>query len=268
MATYVIGDVHGQYAALLSLLDKLHYDEASDELWFVGDLVNRGPNSLEVVRFVCDLFQRGKCKVVLGNHDFSLLAQAIPGSTLKPKKATQSILAAEDGEALIMQMRQFPLLVVDDSHHVVMTHAGFYPLWTLSIAQRLNADVMAALQGEQVGDFLRDVYADEPADWDINRTGIPALRFAVNVFTRMRYLKKDLRLDFDCKLPPKEAPRNLMPWFAVPQADEYRCVFGHWAALGLTIKPHYACIDGGAAWDGMLIAFDLARWQVAGKIKV
>lgn len=266
MATYVIGDVHGQYDALLRLLEKIRYREGRDALWFVGDLVNRGPKSLEVLRYVSALGDR--CKVVLGNHDFSLLVQAVGDPAVPRKKTTATILAAKDGPALVDRMREWPLMLVDPARRVIMSHAGVYPGWTLAAAEVCAREVAVALKGENSAQFLLNVYRDEPSCWSENLGAIARCRFTVNAFTRMRYLTGQGCLELAAKMPPEEAPKNLTPWYQRRRAEGFRHLFGHWAALGLRVQRDWACLDGGAAWNAELIAFDLDRWAVAARVKV
>lgn len=266
MASYVIGDVHGQYDGLRHLLAKIKYKKGRDELWFVGDLVNRGPKSLEVLRFVVGLGKQAK--VVLGNHDFSLMVQALDRPEVKIKATTREILSASDGRELVAAMRKWPMMVVDKKRRVVMTHAGLYPGWTVKTAETLNGEIMHALQGKKGDDFLARVYHDHPHCWSRELIGMDRLRFGVNAFCRMRFLTEKGCLDFAAKTPPDQAPKGLEPWYMQKTRSRYRCVFGHWAAQGLTITPAWACIDGGAAWGGKLVAFDLDRWDVAGSVAV
>lgn len=267
MTDYVIGDVHGQYDALMRLLDKVAYDENRDILWFVGDLVNRGPDSLGVLRFVVNLGD--KAKVVVGNHDFSLMVQALRSPKIRIKKSSEQILAAPDGEALVMAMRQWPLMIEDAWRGVIMAHAGLYPYWSLEQARAQNEVYCAAMRAddEMVASFLLSTYDDGSGYWRETDDALAQMRFTINAFARMRFLERDGRLNFSAKVPPRSAPKNLLPWYKAHH-DTVKVVFGHWAALGLMVKPHYACIDGGAAWGGELIAFDIDNWKVAEKVSV
>ena len=264
MAIYAIGDVHGQYAALMRLLEKIGYGDG-DELWFVGDLVNRGPDSLRVLRLVQGL---KKARVVLGNHDLSLLVQAQQFKGNKIKPAMAAILAADDGEELVNNLRFYPMLHVDKEHKVAMSHAGMYPAWTMKMAKRLNREVSKALAGKKYREFLKNLYGNEPACWAENLAGMEEKRFAVNVFCRMRFLDRSGNMDFAAKMAPYEAAGDLLPWFDMPMHNKYRWIFGHWASCGLMVRQRVACIDGGSAWGGELVAFDVARWAVAGKVNV
>lgn len=264
MAIYAIGDVHGQYAALLRLLEKIGYG-GGDELWFVGDLVNRGPDSLNVLRFVTGL---QNARVVLGNHDFSLLVQAqyFKGNRVKPAMA--EILAAKDGAELVDKLRGYPLLHVDRERKVAMSHAGMYPGWTMKTAKRLNRAVCKSLQGKRYREFLKDLYGDEPALWSDELDGMAAKRFAVNVFCRMRFLDAQGGLELVEKAAPYDVAGRLRPWFDYAVHHRYRWIFGHWASCGLMVRERVACIDGGSAWGGELVAFDVEKWCVAARVSV
>lgn len=270
MANYIIGDVHGQFDALTKLLDMLNYDEKNDELWFVGDLVNRGPKSLEVLRFVADLQQRGVAKVVLGNHDFSLMVQALNIPEVRIKKSTMEILQAPDAVQLLHIIRTWPLMVEDKTRKIIMTHAGAYPLWSLEklhVQHEIYQSYMANTH-EQVNQFLRMVYHNGTGKWSETEADIEKMRFTVNAFTRMRFLTGKGGLDFDCKEPPEDAPKRLTPWYQLLPNNGYRYIFGHWAACGLRVTERYACIDSGAAWGGGLTAFNGDTWKVAATISL
>ena len=267
MAVYAIGDVHGQYDALCRLLDKVKYTD-DDQLWFVGDLVNRGPESLGVLRLVRGLGDR--VKLVLGNHDFSMLVQAQQFNDIKIKKSTRSILNAVDGTELLDYLRATPMIQIDEKLGVVMVHAGWYPRWTVADALAANKLICNELQSSGHQRFLRKVYDDEPRCYNdaIKGKKMDKARFAVNTFCRMRYLDQNNCLDFAAKMPPEEAPAELTPWYDVPSELPYKLVFGHWASLGLRVGKQFACIDAGAAWGGKLVAFDLEQWTVAAQVPV
>lgn len=269
MATYIIGDVHGQFDALMRLLSKINYKEDKDELWFVGDLVNRGPQSLEVLRFVVGLGVR--VKVVLGNHDFSLMVQALELPHVKIKKSSEAILKAPDSKILLSAMRSWPLFYENTEYNVIMAHAGFYPFWSIETArmqQQMYQYEMLKTEKES-NQFLEQVYANGSGYWNKRDSFIEQMRFTVNAFLRMRFLEKDGRLNFDCKLPPEEAPTNLIPWFEEKMREnKYRYIFGHWAACGLKVTKNWACLDSGAAWGGGLTAFNLEKWEVTASVRV
>ncbi|UJF24147.1 symmetrical bis(5'-nucleosyl)-tetraphosphatase [Suttonella sp. R2A3] len=265
MAIYAIGDVHGQYDALQRLLDQLS-PTSNDELWFVGDLINRGPKSLEVLRYVRGLGKQAK--VVLGNHDFAFLVQAQGYKGIELKKAGREIMAADDGEELLNYLRHLPLLHINEQYKIIMVHAGLFPKWQVADALVANQAIMHGLQGENYRNFLLSVFGNKPQDGKHARTALDKARFAVNVFCRMRYLDKQGRLDFDAKMAPENAPAHLKPWFYFHGQRDYRVIFGHWAALGFRIGADAACLDAGAAWGGSLVGLDVIKWHLAAKAKV
>lgn len=265
MAIYAIGDVHGQYDALRRLLDKLS-PASDDELWFVGDLINRGPKSLEVLRYVRAL--GAQAKVVLGNHDFAFLVQAQGYKGIHLKKAGREIMAAEDGEALLDYLRHLPLLHLNEQYKTIMVHAGLFPKWGVMDALAANQLIMQGLQGADYRDFLLAVFGNEPRDGRMVRSELEQARFAVNVFCRMRYLDAHGRLDLDAKMAPADAPAHLKPWFYFHGQKDYRVIFGHWASLGLNIGHDAACLDAGAAWQGKLAALDVVNWRLAAVVPI
>lgn len=269
MGIYAIGDVHGQYEALMRLLERLNYDEAADELWFVGDIINRGPDSVRALRCVSRL--KGKTKVVIGNHDFTLMVQANGLDKGRIKNTTKEILNAPDAQEMIDAVQSWPLMVQDEARQIVMAHAGVYPYWDLDTAIEMNAQYCRQMRQKdnERREFLQTVYRNGNGEWKKNGKNSVKQCFAVNAFARMRFLKTNAALDFDGKMPPEEAPKALVPWYELHAARQaFRVVFGHWAALGLRLHEKYACIDGGAAWSGELIAFDLAQWRVAATVAI
>lgn len=261
MAIFAIGDVHGHLDGLLRLLDKVGYGD-SDELWFVGDLVNRGPDSAGVLRFVHGLRLK---RVVLGNHDFSMLVQAqrFPGGRMQ--QSTLDVLHTEDGEELIDGLRQFPLLHVEPRLQLLMSHAGLFPQWSIEDGQAASDAVSAQLRGNGYREFLREIFGDNPNQWSADLQGMDYWRFAVNAFCRMRYLNADGSLNLYAKNQPKKTP-GLSPWFSVSQRCDWLQLFGHWASLGLRTKGQAICLDGGYAWGGQLVAYDVLHRRVAAAI--
>lgn len=261
MAIYVVGDVQGCHDALLRLLTALRFDLARDQLWFAGDLVNRGPQSLETLRFVQGLGDRAIC--VLGNHDLHLLARAAGGRSGR-RDSLDAILAAPDRDSLLYWLRQRPLL-----HTVpgwVLCHAGLAPGWTLALAVGLAREVEAALRGKDYALFLAAMYGDQPALWSPALTGMDRLRFAVNAFTRMRYCAPDGTLEFHAKGMPGTQPSPLQPWFTSPArlAIDAEIMFGHWSTLGQVHWPQHRVwgLDTGAVWGGRLTALNLETRQL------
>lgn len=256
MTTYAIGDVQGCHSALLRLLDALHYEPSRDQLWFAGDLVNRGPQSLETLRFVKSLGAAAAC--VLGNHDLHLLARAAGGRSGR-RDSLDGVLAATDRDELLDWLRQRPLLHEMDGW--VLTHAGIAPCWTLPQARAAARAVEAVLRGGEHADFLAQMYGDEPRRWSAELPRIEALRFAVNAFTRMRYCQPDGALEFRDKGAPGTQGAALLPWFALPSriAIDAEIIFGHWSTLGRVHWPQQRVwgLDTGAVWGGRLTALDL-----------
>jgi bis(5'-nucleosyl)-tetraphosphatase (symmetrical) len=255
MAVYAIGDIQGCYDELLELLATLHFNRQCDRLWFVGDLVNRGPKSLETLRFVRGL---GPAAVtVLGNHDLHLLAAAhgirpdnIADDTLEP------ILAAPDREALIDWLRCLPLLHYDDELGYLMVHAGLPPQWDLMLAQRCAGEVEAVLRGDRLESFLSRMYGNKPRQWSGQLDGWDRLRFIVNCFTRMRFCDRHGRLELKSSGPPGSQPEGYYPWFEIPAraSGNLNIIFGHWSTLRPRDIPGVYPIDSGCLWGGQLTA--------------
>lgn len=258
MATYAIGDVQGCYKQLMALLEQIHFDEHADTLYFAGDLVNRGPASLETLRFIKNLGD--KHIVVLGNHDLSLIARAYGTREVHAGDTIQDVLSAPDCDELIDWLRKRPLVHHDATHGFVIAHAGLAPAWTLAEAKILAEEVHAMLRGTECIHLLKNMYGNIPDQWDSNLEGMPRLRLIINYFTRMRYCYADGRLDFSYKGPLVDKPEALMPWFEVPHrvnANE-KIIFGHWAALnGISNAPNVFPLDTGCVWGNALTALRL-----------
>jgi bis(5'-nucleosyl)-tetraphosphatase (symmetrical) len=255
MATYAIGDVQGCYDALRRLLDAIRFDPAADVLWFVGDLVNRGPQSLDTLRFVRGLGERAV--TVLGNHDLSLLVIAAGHSKPHRGDTIDEILAAPDREELLHWLRHRKMMHAGDGY--AMVHAGLLPQWTIEQALALAAEVEAALQGPACSTLLRHMYGNTPDRWDDALAGFDRLRVIVNAMTRLRLCDAQGRMDFSHKTGLDSAPRGFVPWFEVPDRASAGTpiVFGHWAALGLVVRPDVAAIDTGCVWGRELTALRL-----------
>ena len=255
MSTYAIGDVQGCYDALRRLLDSIAFDPANDVLWFVGDLVNRGPQSVETLRFVRGLGDRAVS--VLGNHDLSLLVIAAGHSKPHRGDTIDQVLAAPDRDELLDWLRHQKLMHSEDGY--AMVHAGLLPQWTIDRALELAREVETALQGPQHGALLRDMYGNKPDRWDESLTGYDRLRVVVNAMTRLRLCDAKGRMEFSHKTGLDSAPRGFMPWFEVPERASAgkTIVFGHWAALGLVVRTDVAAIDTGCVWGRELTALRL-----------
>ena len=256
MAVYAIGDVQGCADQLEQLLQRLAFDPGHDRLWFVGDLVNRGPRSLETLRFVRSLGDAAI--VVLGNHDLHLLAIARGNAAWKSTDAgLQPIMAAPDRETLLDWLQARPLIHHDAALGQSLLHAGLPPQWTLATARSCAHEVERRLQGERVGELFSHMYGNEPSVWRDALEGWERLRFTINAFTRLRICAMDDgRMLLTYKGPPATAPRGSAPWFRVPwrRSSGERLVFGHWSALGYVAEAGVLGLDTGCVWGGALTA--------------
>ena len=238
MSTYAIGDLHGCHAEFVALLEKLRFNPARDTLWLVGDLINRGPGSLECLREVRAL--GSSARSVLGNHDFHLLVVARGGGKLKKNDTLGDILGAPDREVLLDWLQSQPLSVFENS--------------------TLGREVQMALGSEASGKFLTQLFGNQPDSWHDELDGIDRLRLTVNVLTRMRFIDAQGRLDFAAKEGLDSAPEGFLPWFQYPRDDDTRLLFGHWAALeGNTPQARVPveALDTGCVWGGRLTALNL-----------
>ncbi len=256
MAIYAIGDVQGCYDQLLCLLNTIAFNERDDQLWFVGDLVNRGPKSLETLRFIKSLGD--SAITVLGNHDLHLLAAACSPSANK-KEALAQVLTAPDRDELITWLRHRPLFHYDG--HFCMVHAGIPPQWDFNQTKKMAETAQKALRDPNYKKFLKVMYGDKPDIWSPMLRGTSRLRFIINCFTRMRYCDKEGRLDFNFNGPPGSQPDELMPWFTLPDRKSLnmRVVFGHWSSLGYYDGHNCYGIDTGCLWGGQLTALKLGE---------
>jgi bis(5'-nucleosyl)-tetraphosphatase (symmetrical) len=252
MAIFAIGDIQGCYDELARLIDKLRFDPNRDELWFVGDLVNRGPRSLDVLRFIRGL--EDSSTVVLGNHDLHLLAAR--DDPHRADKFLRQVLLADDAEELLDWLRHRPLMHYRPDLNTIMVHAGIDPAWDPLKAVKMARKVEKKLRGPKYRKFLCEMYGNKPAHWSDDLKGMERLRFIVNCLTRIRYCYPDGTLDFDRKGPPDENTKPLMPWFDVPKraSRSVRIVCGHWSSLGLVERPNLLMIDTGCVWGRKLTA--------------
>ena len=257
MSIYAIGDVQGCYDELLRLLDAIAFNEHSDQLWFVGDLVNRGPKSLETLRFIKSLGD--SAIAVLGNHDMHLLAAACSVPSSNTKIALKEVLAAPDRDELIHWLRHRPLFHHNDQF--CMVHAGIPPQWDFNQTKKMAEAVEKALQSKAYKSLLKAMYGNKPDIWSPLLRGTSRLRFGINCFTRMRYCDAEGRLDFNFNGPPGSQPAKLMPWFAVPNRNKFemKIVFGHWSSLGYYEDNTCYAIDTGCLWGGQLTALKLGE---------
>lgn len=257
MPTYAIGDVQGCYDELRQLLSQLPFRSA-DRLWFVGDLVNRGPKSLEVLRFVADLGDRAV--VVLGNHDLHLVSQHAGCERSRRDDTFREVLSAPDAKLLVSWLRARPMMHIEGRY--AMVHAGLLPQWTIEKAVALGKEVEAALAGPDYQAFLAHMYGSHPDEWRDSLQGWDRLRVIVNAMTRLRFCTPAGKMDFRAK--GNRPPPGLVPWFT-GRRDPVAIVCGHWSALGLKLDERLAALDSGCVWGGMLTAMrleDRALFQV------
>lgn len=264
MSTYAIGDIQGCYDELQQLLELIEFNPKKDRLWFAGDLVNRGPKSLETLRFVKGLGDRAI--TVLGNHDLHLLALwQHKHKHFKSNDSLKPVLAAKDGEELLQWLRYRPLMHYDKKLDYAMLHAGLPPQWSRKKALGYAAEVEEVLRGKKFHEFLGHMYGNKPERWSDNLKGWDRLRFIVNCFTRMRFCHPDGTLDFKHKGALANAPSGYLPWFEIEKrrSRKQRLVFGHWSALGLLQKDNVNAIDTGCLWGGELTALNLKSGKIS-----
>ncbi|MEA3177419.1 MAG: hypothetical protein QOI59_942 [Gammaproteobacteria bacterium] len=259
MTRYAIGDIQGCHEELQALLARLRFSADRDQLYFVGDLVNRGPQSLEVLRFVRSLADNAV--VVLGNHDLHLLAVAHGARRNKKQDTLDDVLEASDRDELLEWLITRPLAHVDtynDGRVDLMVHAGVVPQWTVNGTVALAREVESALRDDPK-DVFDHMYADEPDQWSEGLSRKDRLRFTINVLTRLRVCTADGRVDLKWKGKPPAASSPYQPWFdAEPRATrDARILFGHWSALGFVHRNGVVGLDSGCVWGGSLTAIDL-----------
>lgn len=260
MSTYAIGDVQGCYDPLQRLLDTLTFDPARDRLWFVGDLVNRGPQSLAILRFVKSL---GDCAVtILGNHDLHLLVVA--EGVRKPHRGDtlDEILAAPDRDELLAWLRHRKMMHAESGY--AMVHAGLLPQWTVAQALALGREVEEALRGDDYRSFLRRMYGDAPTLWRDELSGYDRLRVITNAMSRLRLCAPDGTMEFSHKTGLENLPPGFMPWYDVPdrRSRDTPLITGHWAALGLVVRPDLLALDTGCVWGRQLSALRLEDQRI------
>jgi bis(5'-nucleosyl)-tetraphosphatase (symmetrical) len=257
MAIYAIGDVQGCFDDLLRLLDAISFDQKTDQLWFAGDLVNRGPKSLETLRFVKSL--GNSAVTVLGNHDMHLLAAACTDQVSRKKDSLNPILESPDRQELIDWLRHQPLFHYNEDFCLV--HAGLPPQWDFKNTKKMAIIAESTLRRPDYQQFLKQMYGDKPNLWSPGLRGIARLRFIINCFTRMRYCDAEGRLDFANSGSLGSQPANLLPWFEVPNRKnaDICIIFGHWSTLGYYEGSNCYAIDTGCLWGGQLTALKLGH---------
>ncbi|QKI89693.1 symmetrical bis(5'-nucleosyl)-tetraphosphatase [Thiomicrorhabdus xiamenensis] len=272
--TYIIGDLQGCFDELQQLLGKINYRPEEDCLWFVGDLINRGPKSLECLRFVKALEEQGKAKTVLGNHDFHLLAVYSGLVTFLSKSDTiQPILDAPDADELVDWLRKQPLMIHHPQQNAVMVHAGIPPQWSIEEALQFASEAQVPLLGDDWQTFVREeLFGSEDTSWDPQMSGWPRIRYIINAFARMRYCDKKGTLNFKLKGSPKKvkklkqsdpALKGIKPWFKFKKRKSLgtEIFFGHWSTLGEVDKHDVHSTDTGCLWGGSLTAYHLESGQ-------
>lgn len=260
MAMYLIGDVQGCDDALGRLLTKIGFSASRDTLFLLGDLVNRGPDSLAVLRRLMALGTSARC--LLGNHDLHLLALSRGVRAPHPGDTAVDVLAATDAPALLDWLRHQPLARVQwfDRHPVLMVHAGVLPDWTLEETLARAAEVGRVLTDERMGDFIARLYGDLPDRWSEDLQGVERWRTTVNALTRLRFCDRQGRMEFVTKEGAAAAPPGFMPWFDVPgrRTAQATVAFGHWSTLGALERPDLIALDTGCVWGGCLSAVALS----------
>lgn len=258
MSTYVIGDLQGCFEALQQMLVCIAFDPTADQIYLLGDLVNRGANSLAVLRWA----RENNIQAVLGNHDLHLLALAAGLTAPLPGDTLNEILTAPDRDVLLNWLRHLPLATSTAGY--LLVHAGLLPQWTAKQALALAAEVELGLRGDDYHFFLRHMYGNQPASWQNDLTGMERLRVITNAMTRLRFCTPDGEMNFKAKGDPQNPPPGCLPWFQVPnrQSAGSPIIFGHWSALGLHLESDCIALDTGCLWGGQLSALRLEDRQI------
>lgn len=259
MSTYAIGDIQGCYDDLQRLLEKIRFDPSKDKLWFAGDLVNRGPKSLQVLRFVKSLGDRAV--TVLGNHDLHLLALSQGNRSHNKYGTLKEILDAPDKLELIEWLRHRPMMVHNPNKGYSMVHAGLAPQWDMATAMACAGELETVLRGAKFAKFCQVMYGDKPNLWSDKLNGMERLRFITNCFTRLRYCTRDGRISLNDNGAPEEQKNGVIPWFDMPgrPTKKERILFGHWSTLGYRQTANVCCLDSGCYWGGKLTALRLRK---------
>ena len=257
MALYAIGDVQGCYDSLQHLLEAIRFDPSQDRLWFTGDLVNRGPQSADVIRYVASLGDRAV--TVLGNHELHLLAVAAGSMSASEQDTFDDILFANDSEYLLSWISSLRLIHYEADIGFALVHAGLLPQWSIAEAMSLAAEVEAIVQGPGRNGFFDRMYGNMPDRWNDSLIGIDRWRLIVNAMTRVRFCYPDGRMDYRCNGPLGTQPDPLLPWFQIPQrrTRDIQVVFGHWSLLGRWQGDGVIGVDTGCLWGRQLTAVRL-----------
>lgn len=260
MAIYAIGDIQGCHTEFLRLLEQIRFDPAGDKLWLVGDLVNRGPDSLQVLRFVKSLGD--SAITVLGNHDLHLLAVAEGAAELHRSDTLDEVLGASDRDELLAWLRRQRLIHAENGY--VLVHAGLLPQWSVRQAVSLAHEVENVLRGDDYAIFFARMYGNTPHSWDEELGGYKRLRVITNAFTRMRICTPQGEMEFKFKGEVGHVPTGYLPWFDVPErkSGDATVIFGHWSALGLKATSNVIALDTGCLWGGPMTAIRLEDRQL------
>ncbi len=260
MAIYAIGDLQGCYSALQQLLELINFDTGKDRLWLVGDIVNRGPDSLATLRFAKE--SGNVVTMVLGNHDLHLLMVAAGITRMHDGDTLQSVLSAPDRDELLYWLRHQKLIYQEDDN--VMVHAGLLPVWSVVQAAALAQEVESALRKENYQEVFSQLYGNQPDCWHDDLTGYARLRVIVNAMTRMRICTPEGKMNFSYKGNEKTVPTGYMPWYKIPKRASQKAtiICGHWSALGLKIDRNLIALDTGCLWGGSLTAIRLDDRQI------
>jgi len=260
MATYAIGDIQGCFQALTQLLEKIKFNPEQDRLWLVGDLVNRGPDSVQVLQWAMGLGER--VITVLGNHDLHLLALAEGFVPAHRGDTLDEILAAPERAEMLDWLRHQRMIYAEGDW--VLVHAGLLPQWSVKKALCLGREVESALRAENYREFLQHLYGNRPDHWDDDLSGMDRLRVITNAMTRLRVCSAKGVMDFNHKGAVEDRPEKTLPWYEVPgrKSAKANIVFGHWSALGLNVGSRHVALDTGCLWGGQLTALRLEDRQV------
>jgi len=256
MTDYAIGDIQGCYDRLRDVLSKVDFSPSRDRLWVAGDLINRGPSSLDTLRYIKSLGD--SAVVVLGNHDLHLLAVVFGGHDTKKKDTLQDILDAPDCDQLLDWLRQQFLCVHDESRNLVMTHAGLPHIWSVEQAMAHAREVEAVIRSDNAEAYFSQMYGNQPDRWCDTLSGMERWRAITNYFTRMRFIAEDGTMELATKESADNPPEGYAPWFEYSRQDDTQIIFGHWAALeGTTGNDQFVGLDTGCVWGGALTLMNL-----------
>ena len=252
MSVYWVGDVQGCDAPLGQLLAQVDFSASRDRLYVLGDLVNRGPDSLAVLRRLYNLGSSVQC--VLGNHDLHLLAISAGARPPSKMDTLNEVLEASDKNVLLHWLRHQAVAIHEEN--VLMVHAGVLPQWSLTETMSLARELETILQGDASSDFFMNMYGNEPAQWTPSLEGMDRWRCALNAFTRLRFCSASGAMEFETKEGTAKAPAGFMPWFEVPnrQTADTTIAFGHWSTLGAIARDDVWALDTGCVWGGCLTA--------------